>query len=524
MSFTVKNLSIEFRMPNNTIKSVDNISFSVPKGKTLVIVGESGCGKTSTTEAIMGISSGVITSGMAKFSDTDFIPIGSQKFQRTRGTRMAMIFQNPSTSLNPTMIIGEQVAEAKHPFFFMGKAKKLAIDLLNDVQITNPEKRIYSFPFQLSGGMQQRVMIASALANDPEILIADEPTTALDVTIQAQILDLLKAIQARRKMSIILITHDLGVVAKMADFVAVMYKGQIVEYGPVKDIFNKPKHPYTKALKLAMPKANSVTKPNKKNNIVLEIKNLKKYFYNKANEIIKAVDDVNLTINDNEILGLVGESGCGKSTLCRLITGLCNKMEGEILYKEQKMPRIFSAQSFKTYSREIQMIFQDSHAALDPKMTIKEIISEGPLIHKMWNKKEIDYKATEWLEMVGLSEQYLHRYPHELSGGQRQRIGIARACSIEPKLIICDEATSALDVSIKSQIVKLLLNLRAKLNLTMLFVSHDIEIVRCISNRTAVMYLGKIVELGNSDDVFKNPQHPYTKLLIKSVLSPKLSA
>ncbi len=448
-----------------------------------------------------------------------------------RGQHISMIFQDPMTSLNPTIRIGEQIAESliKHQGVSKKDAYSKTVELLELVGIKNSQKRYAQYPHEFSGGMRQRAMIAMALACNPSLLIADEPTTALDVTIQAQILNLMKQMQKKLGTSIILITHDLGVVAGMCDRVIVMKEGEIVEEGTTEEIFNNPKHPYTKRLLNALPKLHEKKEPKKtpllEGNLdaskpLIEISSLKKHFDLGKGEILKAVDDLSFQIYPGETLGLVGESGSGKSTTGRTILRLHEPTDGDVLYNGIPITRL-SKKQLKTMRRHMQIIFQDPYSSLNPRKKILDIIGESLDIHGLVkNNDERRARVEELLELVGLKKEHANRYPHEFSGGQRQRIGIARALAVEPKFIVCDEPLSALDVSIQKQIVDLLKDLQHRLGLTYLFIAHDLSMVKHISDRVAVMYGGKIVELAESEELYSNPQHPYTKSLLKSIPIP----
>ena len=563
---SVENLSVHFKMKDQTVKAVDNVSFDIYAGETIAIVGESGSGKSVTALSMMRLtdySGGQIVSGKITFSDQsgELITLSemSQKDMRiVRGNDLSMIFQEPMTSLNPVFTIGMQVSEAimKHQNKTKIEALEIAAKMLELVRIPEVDKRLRQYPHQLSGGMRQRVMIAMALSCKPSLLIADEPTTALDVTIQAQILDLIKLLQNEIGMSVMFITHDMGVVAEVADRVIVMFRGQKVEEGTAKEIFTKPKHPYTKALLSAVPRLGSmkgkklpakfpnvdikraegeiVKLENKRRKLVstkdtvrrdelplLEVKGLTTRFpikegFGKITGSVHAVENVSFSLQAGETLGLVGESGCGKSTTGRSIIGLTQPTKGNVIFENNDLTKL-SPKELIPFRKKIQMIFQDPFASLNPRMSIGEIIAEPIAVHEKLKKKSANERVISLLNKVGLGEEYLKRYPHELSGGQRQRIGIARALALEPKLIIADEAVSALDVSIQAQVINLLLQLQEDLGLSYLFISHDMAVVERVSHKVAVMYLGEIVEYGLRKNVFENPQHPYTKKLMAAV-------
>lgn len=454
-----------------------------------------------------------------------------KEMEGIRGKDISMIFQDPMTSLNPTIRIGVQIAESliKHQKLSKKEGKAQAIELLKLVGIKNSEERYNQYPHEFSGGMRQRVMIAIALACKPTLLIADEPTTALDVTIQAQILNLMKDMQKRFGTSIILITHDLGVVAGMCDRVAVMKNGEIVETGTTEEIFANPKHDYTKKLLNALPRLDEKKKPKKpplrsigleNGKPLLEVKSLKQHFQVSRGNVLKAVDDISFFIKPGETLGLVGESGSGKSTTGRAILRLHEPTDGDVLYQGMAINRL-SKNELKTMRRHMQIIFQDPYSSLNPRLKVLDIIGQALDIHRLSkNAEERKKRVEELLVLVGLDPSHALRYPHEFSGGQRQRIGIARALAVEPDFIVCDEPLSALDVSIQAQIVELLEDLQHRLGLTYLFIAHDLSMVKHISDRVAVMYSGKIVELAESEELYTNPQHPYTKSLLAAIPIP----
>ncbi|MBX4150474.1 ABC transporter ATP-binding protein [Paenibacillus sp. FSL W7-1279] len=530
----VRNLSVAFQSRDSEFHAVRGVSFEVKKGETLGIVGESGSGKSVTARSIMRL----LPSPPSYMKDGEILFLGQNLAEKTekemesiRGRDIGMIFQDPMTSLNPTIRIGEQISESlvKHQKLSKQEAKQQALEMLKLVGIPNSEARYNQYPHEFSGGMRQRVMIAIALACRPALLIADEPTTALDVTIQAQILNLMKNMQERFGSSIILITHDLGVVAGMCDRVAVMKDGVIVETGTTEEIFENPQHPYTLKLLNALPRLDEKKKAKPAPIIVpstdykgplLEVKSLKQYFDMGKGNVLKAVNDISFHIQAGETLGVVGESGSGKSTTGRAILRLHQPTGGEVLYQGMSVNRL-SPSEMKAMRRHMQMIFQDPYASLNPRLKVVDIIGEALDVHKLTSsKQERKKRVEELLDMVGLDPAYATRYPHEFSGGQRQRIGIARALAVEPKFIVCDEPLSALDVSIQSQIVKLLEELQHRLGLTYLFIAHDLSMVKHISDRVAVMYMGKIVELAESEELYSNPQHDYTKSLLAAIPVP----
>lgn len=555
----IENLSVDFKTDDGTVNAVKNISFHIPKGKTVGLVGESGSGKSVTSLAIMRLipnPPGKITNGSCFFEGKDLLKLSESEMRQVRGNKISMIFQEPMTSLNPVFTIGDQIAETLILHQRLNKKQALAksLSLLDQVGIPHPEERINSYPHELSGGQRQRVMIAMAIACEPDLLIADEPTTALDVTIQKQILDLLADLQKKYKMSILFITHDLGVIADIADEVVVMYRGDIVENESSHELFSKPKHPYTKGLLACRPSLDrnplrlptvsdfmgedgkekyfdvatlnhikEVRPLTKDNPVLLEIKNLKKYFplkkgiFGSVLSSIHAVDDVSLTVRKGRTLGLVGESGCGKTTLGRALLRLVEPTSGEIIYNGVDITKL-GRNEMRAMRRKMQIIFQDPYASLNPRMTIGAAIMEPMVIHNLGNSKNDRIEmAGKLMERVGLSRAMLNRYPHEFSGGQRQRICIARALAVEPEFIVCDESVSALDVSIQAQILNLLLDLQDEFNLTYIFISHDLAVVKFISDEIAVMNKGVIVEMADAVQIYRQPQHAYTKKLLSAI-------
>ncbi|WP_088831199.1 ABC transporter ATP-binding protein [Paenibacillus tyrfis] len=529
----VNQLSVSFYSRDKEVEAVRNVSFEVRKGETLGIVGESGSGKSVTARTIMRLlpsPPSMVKGGEILFQGQNLAYKTEQEMEQIRGREIGMIFQDPMSSLNPTMRIGKQIEESliKHRKLSKTEARREAIEMLRMVGIPYSEARYMQYPHEFSGGMRQRVMIAIALACRPSLLIADEPTTALDVTIQAQILHQMKELQLKLGTSIILITHDLGVVAGMCDRVVVMKEGEIVETGTTEEIFYSPKHPYTIRLLNALPRLDEKKKlkpaplitRSAEDRPLLEVRSLKQYFDLGKGQIVKAVNDISFDIRAGETLGVVGESGSGKSTTGRAILRLNEPTGGEVLFKGIALNRLNRGE-MKTMRRYMQMIFQDPYASLNPRLRIVDIIGEALDVHRIaGGKKERQKRVEELLDMVGLSPAHAMRYPHEFSGGQRQRIGIARTLAIEPEFIVCDEPLSALDVSIQSQIVKLLEELQQRLGLTYLFIAHDLSMVKHISDRVAVMYKGKIVELAESEELYENPQHAYTKSLLAAIPVP----
>jgi peptide/nickel transport system ATP-binding protein len=555
----VRNLSVEFRTDEGTVKAVKNISFDIPRGKTVGLVGESGSGKSVTSLAIMRLipnPPGKITGGQILFDGKDLASLSESEMRQIRGNKVSMIFQEPMTSLNPVFTVGDQIAETLILHQKLSKHEALAksLDLLSQVGIPNPSERIKSYPHELSGGQRQRVMIAMAIACRPDVLIADEPTTALDVTIQKQILDLLADLQKQYKMSVLFITHDLGVIADIADEVVVMYRGDIVEKGDTESIFQKPQHPYTKGLLACRPSlernplrlpvvSDFMTEDGKEKSFdveilkqqkqtraisdsqpeLLKIMNVKKHFplkkgfFGGVQSWVKAVDDVTLSVRKGRTLGLVGESGCGKTTLGRTILRLVEPTSGQIVYNGTDITGL-NREQMRAMRRKMQIIFQDPYASLNPRMTIGAALMEPMVIHKLGSGREERLEmAGELVKKVGLDRSMLNRYPHEFSGGQRQRICIARALAVKPEFIICDESVSALDVSIQAQILNLLLDLQEEMHLTYVFISHDLAVVKFISDEVAVMYNGKVVEMNDAIGIYENPQHDYTKKLLSAI-------
>lgn len=549
----VKDLSIDFQIEDSPrIQAVSSLSFEIPKGKTLGLVGESGSGKSVTALSLMRLipdPPGRITKGEILFNGRDVLKLNEKEMRRLRGNKISMIFQEPMTSLNPVFTIGDQIAEALilHRKLSKSEAQITVIDLLKRVGIKEPDKRISAYPHEFSGGQRQRVMIAMAIACDPDLLIADEPTTALDVTIQKQILNLLAELQDQYQMSILFITHDLGVVAEVADNVLVMQRGLGVEFKPVKEIFTNPEHPYTRGLLSCRPtlKTNtrrlptisdfiesesnnekSVEKSAKdlsKAETLLEVQSLEKHFplqqniFGQVKSWVQAVNGVSFKVSKGSTLGLVGESGCGKTTLGRTILRLVEPTDGKIIYNDQNILDL-NFKQMRALRKKMQIIFQDPYASLNPRMTVGSAIMEPMEIHKLGkNKKDRLDRVIQLVEKVGLESSMINRYPHEFSGGQRQRVCIARALAVEPEFIVCDESVSALDVSIQAQILNLLLDLQADLNLTYIFISHDLSVVKFMSDEVLVMYKGKVVEKNSSENIYSNPQHSYTKTLLDSI-------
>ncbi len=577
----VNNLKTYFTTGEGTTKAVDDVSFSLNRGETIGIVGESGSGKSVTSLSIMRLipdPPGKIVSGeilyyeKGKDKPVDLTQLSEREMRYYRGNEVAMIFQEPMTSLNPVFTCGNQVTEAirLHQNVNAEEAKKETIDLFAKVQLPDPERVFNAYPHQLSGGQKQRVMIAMAMSCNPDILIADEPTTALDVTVQKTILELMNELRREIDASIIFITHDLGVIAEIADRVIVMYKGKIVEQGNVYDIFSNPQHPYTKGLLACRPpldyrmhqlpvvsdfmdvemkedgsriiteKAASIQEVIESVKIkpaetaqrhedlyakepILKVRNLQTWFPSKRNffgkplDYVKAVDDVSFDVYPGETLGLVGESGCGKTTLGRTILRLQKAKGGEVIYNGQDILTL-PQNDLKELRKDMQIIFQDPYSSLNPRMTIGNAIMEPMQVHKVLdNDKQRKERVVELLETVSLEARHFNRYPHEFSGGQRQRICVARALALNPRFIICDESVSALDVSVQAQVLNLLIELREKFDFTYIFISHDLSVVKFMSDRMIVMNQGKIEEMGKADEIYANPQKAYTEKLISAI-------
>ena len=536
----VQHLQTYLKSGEQLVKAVDDISFQIPKGETFCLVGESGSGKSITALSIMRLLPQGIAShpaGEIWFQGQNLLSLDDAALRTIRGSQIAMIFQEPMTSLNPVFTVGEQIMEAlqlHHPELSDEAAQQRTIDALTQVQMPHPDQRFYDYPHQLSGGQRQRVMIAMALACDPELLIADEPTTALDVTVQAEILKLLRHLQAETGMSILLITHDFGVVAQMAQQVGVMQYGKLVEVGQASQVLTAPQHAYTRKLLASVPE--NLVKPVRSSASValgtveqaelpplVQAQQVKVWFpvkkgvFRRTVDHIKAVDDVSLSIPRGQIVALVGESGCGKTTLGRAIIRLESVTAGTIHLDQQDLTALNQRQ-LRPLRPKMQMVFQDPQSSLNPRLLIVTTLTDPLKVHGI-GKTEAERieLAAQALESVQLKRDYLWRYPHEFSGGQRQRIGLARALVLNPEFIVCDEITSALDVSVQAEILQLLLKIRDERNLTLLFITHNISVVEYLSDEIVVMYQGKIVEQGQTADVCRNPQNPYTQKLLAAV-------
>ena len=566
----VNNLRVQFATRAGPIEALKGISFRIREGSTVAVVGESGSGKSVTAQAIMGIlpRNATITSGEILLSDpkgkNGVIDLAktdpaSPEFRAIRGKRISIIFQEPMTSLSPLHTIGNQISEALslHFDFTAKEARERCVEILRLVNFPDPDRAYRTYPFELSGGLRQRAMIAMALVCRPALLIADEPTTALDVTIQAQILSLVRDLQLELKMAVLLITHDMGVVANFSEEVVVVYHGEVMESGTIEDVFRNAAHPYLKSLLKAVPKFDTkpgerlipireikpqlghlLAKPDRPSGRLegplLDVRDISKTFSIRSETTlfgtgpqaqIRAVHHVNFQVYRGECLGLVGESGCGKTTLSRIITRVSDPDEGQVVYNDNgtEIDLIEKSESeMVEMRRKIQYVFQDPFGSLNPRMTVFDILREPLLIHGLGDAAYQRKVSQELMELVGLDPRYLNRYPHSFSGGQRQRIGIARSLALQPEMLICDEPVSALDVSVQAQILNLLKDLQEQLDLTYLFISHDLAVVKYIADRIAVMCRGRIVEVAPCERLFDNPSHPYTQALLAAVPLPDL--
>ncbi len=563
----IKDLSLGFKSEGKYKEVLKKLNINIRKGECLGVVGESGSGKSLTSLSTIGLlpNNAIIKGGQINFygrdSEEDILQMKERELQKIRGSEIAMIFQEPMTSLNPVIKCGEQVAEALRLHMGLNKkeAKEETIRWFEEVKLPRPESIYDSYPHQISGGQKQRVMIAMAICCKPKLLIADEPTTALDVTVQKDILSLIKELQKKLDMSVIFITHDLGVVAQIADRIVVLKNGELLEEGVAKNIFTQPQHPYTKGLIACRPpedhrliklptvsdfmndpsfesklsslkvgqseRVASLEKINRADTI-LKVSDLKTYYpiqkgvFRKTVGYVKAVDNVSFEVKEGETLGLVGESGCGKTTLGRTILQLIKASSGSVYYKGNELCKL-DENAMRPFRRDMQIIFQDPYSSLNPRMTIGEIIREPMEVHKIGSdSKERKERVIDLMETVGLTADQYSRYPHEFSGGQRQRVCIARAIGLSPKFIICDESVSALDVSVQAQVLNLLNELKSKHNFTYIFISHDLSVIKYMSDRVMVMKEGKIVEEGEADQLYHSPKDPYTQMLVDSI--PKI--
>jgi len=539
----VSHLTVSVRGDDGEREVVSDLSFSVARGETLCIAGESGSGKSMTSLAIMALlpqPAARVSGGSIQIDGVDLATLPESRMRHFRGYRIAMIFQEPMTSLNPVLSIGRQIIEAieVHTPLSRREARQRAIDALKAVRIPDAERRLGQYPHELSGGMRQRVMIAMALALKPDVLIADEPTTALDVTVQGEVLELLRDLQREIGTSLILITHDMGVVAEMADRVIIMRNGRTVEQGRATEIFASPGTDYTRELLAAVPRMRvgaamvkssqeaprTTIDPERNSSPVAAVRDLRVRFdlhggfFGRVDRRVHAVEGVSFSIARNETLSLVGESGCGKSTTAKAIAGLV-PYSGDIAIGGRVLAGL-AASERNAVRRDVQMIFQDPYASLDPRMRVGDLVEEPLIIHRIGSKAERRERVASLFDHVGLSVDQMDRYPHEFSGGQRQRVCIARALALQPKLIIADESVSALDVSVQARVLRLLKTLQSEFGIAYLFISHDMAVVENISDRVAVMYLGQIVEMGTRDQVFSNPAHAYTRRLIEAVPIP----
>jgi len=520
---SIRDLSVAFAQGGTQSMAVDHISFDIAKGETLALVGESGSGKSVSALSVLKLlpyPAASHPSGKILFNGADLLSANEKALRAVRGNKITMIFQEPMTSLNPLHTIEQQIVEVLqlHQGLRDAPARARTLELLNEVGIRDPQKRLDAYPHQLSGGQRQRVMIAMALANEPELLIADEPTTALDVTVQAQILELLAKLKSRKRMSLLFITHDLGIVRRIADRVCVMTKGKIVESGPTSEIFANPQHDYTKHLLAAEPKgkppaSNPNAKPVMTGKDVKVWFPIKKGFFRTTVDHVKAVDGIDVAVRAGQTLGVVGESGSGKTTLGLALARMISST-GTINFNGRDINQL-SFSAMRPLRRELQIVFQDPFGSLSPRLSVSEIIEEGLKIHEpKLPPDERDDKVVAVLKEVGLDPETRHRYPHEFSGGQRQRVAIARAMVLNPRFVMLDEPTSALDMSVQAQVVDLLRDLQAKHNLAYLFISHDLKVVRALANDVIVMRNGQIVEAGTSEQIFSSPQTDYTRALM----------
>jgi microcin C transport system ATP-binding protein len=524
---SVRDLAVDFHLANGATHAVRGVSFDIRPGETLALVGESGSGKSVTALSILQLLPYPVAhhpTGSIRFKGRELVGADENTMRDVRGDRIAMIFQEPMTSLNPLHTIEKQINETLflHKGLTRSAARRRTLELLRLVGLPDAEKRLNAYPHELSGGQRQRVMIAMALANEPDLLIADEPTTALDVTIQAQILELLKDLKQRFNMALLLITHDLGIVRKMADTVCVMSQGEIVEQSPAADLFAAPQHPYTRKLLAAEPKGNPAPPPADAAPVMIarEVKvhfPIKKGLLRRTVDYVRAVDGISLAVREGHTVGVVGESGSGKTTLGLALLRL-TASEGSIRFDGTNIQG-WQAKRMRPLRRQMQVVFQDPYGSLSPRLSIGQIIEEGLKIHGIGDRADRERRIAQALEEVGLDPASRHRYPHEFSGGQRQRVAIARAMVLKPRFVVLDEPTSALDMSVQAQIVDLLRDLQVRHRLAYLFISHDLKVVRALSNEVIVMKDGKVVESGPTRQIFEQPQQDYTRALIAAALN-----
>nr|WP_321507408.1 ABC transporter ATP-binding protein [uncultured Celeribacter sp.] len=523
---SVRDLSVALPGKHDRAYAVQNISFDLMPGEILCIIGESGSGKSVTANTVMGLLPEVMTieKGSINFKGRSLLDLSEGELRKLRGRAVSIIFQDPLSALNPLMMIGDQIREVldTHNMGTPASRADKVVEMLTEVGLPDPLLIQHQYPFRLSGGQRQRVMIAMALALDPDILIADEPTTALDVTTQAQILDLISRIQQRKGMSVMFITHDFGVVAEIADRVIVMEKGHLVEQGPARQVLDAPSHPYTQKLIAAVPKMREIDRERAElRPVALKVKNLYKTYRTRSGFLgrmreVKAVDDISFTLHKGETIGIVGESGSGKSSMGKVLMKLIPADSGEIRFQGENTLEL-DENNFRHLRPRIQMIFQDPYASLNPRFTIGQALTVGPIAHNLLTKDDARKRAEELLDLVGLDASAFDRYPHEFSGGQRQRVGIARALMFNPEVIVADEAVSALDVSIQAQVLELLDKIRRERKLAMVFITHDLRVASQISDEIIVMHRGKMVEYGPPSQIFQNPQHEYTRSLIAAI-------